>query len=107
RLAPGGITGGCRSSMDMQTDAEQRKPPQQNGQNGRAYGLEQAEVQVAAGPCNDHADDQVNEKDNADRPFQHGCSAPVHWWIESETHPPTPPATGRQTLRSVSHGRQG
>jgi hypothetical protein len=48
--------------VDVQADAQQRQPPQQNGENGGAYGLEQAQVQITPGPGNDDADDQVNEK---------------------------------------------
>src|SRR5262249_56687807 len=77
-------------SADVQADPQQRQPPQENGENGRAYGLKQAEVQVPPGPRNDHADNQVNEKDNADRSFQHRRSAPVHWWMSPRCTPNSP-----------------
>src|SRR5215469_16039183 len=63
--------------VDVQVDSQQCQPPQEDGKNDRQYGLEQPQMQVTPRPCDEYADGEVEQEDNANWSFKHGCAAPI------------------------------
>jgi hypothetical protein len=65
-----------RALMQVEADAEQGEEPEEYREQRGEHTLDKADGYVSTGPCHHDADDDVDNEDDADRPFEHRSALP-------------------------------